>query len=355
MFKKYPKIIDLESSKTAIQIAINENKLTTDTKFVVTEKIHGANLSFWVDTQTYNIKVATRREFLNKKSDFFNYQYVLNTNREKIITVTKNVVAVMSDLSNGCRIPKTVIVYGELCGGYFPNFKSKHPLTEKVQRGVYYSPENEFIAFDIKVILTTPETLEEETYWLDHNTFERVIQGNLHTAPVIAKDVILEEAQNIDPHFDSIVPQLLGYGDLENNAAEGVVIKPMHTIINNGGKRLIMRNKTNRFKEKGRKQKRKEIKELTQDLMVISDTLFEYVNEPRIESAISKIGKASFDNFGEIMKEVKLDSLESFKENDSEIYALYLELKNKDKKRVEKLFTKKAQNILRSYIKTHNE
>ena len=70
-------------------------------EWVVTEKIHGANFSFWCDGT--EVKVASRSQFVD--GTFYNCQAVINRYSEGIL--------------NWCQGfgVKTFIVYGELFGG----------------------------------------------------------------------------------------------------------------------------------------------------------------------------------------------------------------------------------------------
>lgn len=89
--------------------------------WVATEKIHGANFSFWCNGD--EVKVASRSQFVD--GTFYNCQSVINRYAEGILTwcQEKNV--------------KDFVVYGELYG-------------DGIQKEVKYG-QKDFAAFDIVI------------------------------------------------------------------------------------------------------------------------------------------------------------------------------------------------------------
>ena len=133
-FKKY---VSLEN--TYRQATINkiiDSGLSGDL-WQVTEKIHGANFSFWYNGYD-DIRVASRTQFVD--GTFFNCQSVINKHMDAVI--------VMFNLLN-LTIGDTLTVYGELYGA-------------NVQKEVYYGEGKDFTAFDIKVNGLYQNTTEVE-------------------------------------------------------------------------------------------------------------------------------------------------------------------------------------------------
>ena len=124
-------------------------------KWIVTEKIHGANFSFIYENQT--LKFAKRKEYLNWDDDFFGFQLVVNEFEESFIQL-------FEDLSSKIKASK-YIIYGELFGGEYPHkdVVSNNDI-QAIQTGVYYSPTINFCAFDI-AIQTEEGSLK---YYLDY-------------------------------------------------------------------------------------------------------------------------------------------------------------------------------------------
>jgi Rnl2 family RNA ligase len=93
-------------------------------EWIVSEKIHGANFSFWCDGN--EVKVASRTQFVD--GTFFNCQSVINKYHDGILKFHRE------------RLEKgdLLVIYGELYG-------------KSVQKEVDYGPKD-FRAFDVRLI-----------------------------------------------------------------------------------------------------------------------------------------------------------------------------------------------------------
>ena len=69
-------------------------------------------------------------------------------------------------------------IYGEYFGGNWPEGQGK---AKAVQKGIYYTPSHEFMAFDIKIF--TPES----AFWVDVLDIPKLLKENLKSVPVYAK------------------------------------------------------------------------------------------------------------------------------------------------------------------------
>lgn len=109
-------------------------------EWIVQEKVHGANFSFWVKGD--HVKVAKRTEFISPGGDNFypGYEKVTEQEKEKIIELYSLTEA------------QEMVVFGELFGGQYhhPDFEKISQAT-CIQRGIHYSPHHHFYAFDIMV------------------------------------------------------------------------------------------------------------------------------------------------------------------------------------------------------------
>ena len=104
-FTEYEK---MNNSMSKFQMNIEPKK----TKWVVTEKIHGANFSFHTDGET--VEVARRRGLLKKDENFFNY---LDAEFMKTYpNIMKEVFPAVCDVMQRKDIIQ-VSIYGELFGG----------------------------------------------------------------------------------------------------------------------------------------------------------------------------------------------------------------------------------------------
>lgn len=226
--------------------------------WVVTEKVHGANFSFWCDGDT--VKVARRSGFTD--GTFYNCQPVIDKYKDKVL-----------DLFNYCcSTGDILVIYGELYG-------------EGVQKGVFYSKEKDFVAFDVNL----------NGVFLDKDFVNSVVTlFNIPVAPVLYKGSFLD-CLDFNNTFDSKV------GGIKNNTAEGVVIAPNHTKYLANGSRVIIKNKTSSFSEKAKKVKTKKPDIiLTEDQQELYNTLTPYLCENRLKNVISKIGAVTNKDFGKL-------------------------------------------------------
>lgn len=138
----------------------NWKKIKT-TKWVVTEKIHGANLCIIYDILEENILFSKRREIIKDNESFFGHE-----NLQIDINILKIIFSFVSTkISN--KNWNQLLLYGEICGGVYP-----HPNVEinnnvkLIQTGIYYSPNIEFISFDIALINNKKEKIYIDYYML---------------------------------------------------------------------------------------------------------------------------------------------------------------------------------------------
>ena len=103
-------------------------------------------------------------------------------------------------------------IYGEYFGGNWPadhpNAVQKGP--KAVQKGVYYTPDHDFFAFDILVITT------ESAYWVNVLDLPKLLKDDIPVVPVY-KQGTFEEIFNLNTVFDSTIPELLGLPKLDKN------------------------------------------------------------------------------------------------------------------------------------------
>ena len=143
-------------------------------KWVVTEKVHGANFSFVYENGT--LKFAKRKEYLNWTDDFFGFQLVANK-------LENNIFRLFEKLSGEISGQK-YIIYGELFGGKYPH-PEVNPVKDlhAIQTGVYYTPNIEFCAFDIAI-----ETEGSDSkYYLDYESSVAYFKefGIFHAQPLL--------------------------------------------------------------------------------------------------------------------------------------------------------------------------
>lgn len=310
-FSGYEKIPD-----SLKKLALDEHDLAHLEKlqWVVTEKVHGANFSFVYEKG--HLKFAKRKEYLSWTDDFFGFQLVVKELENRVLRLFES-------LSSRIEAEK-YIIYGELFGGEYPHPEvapNKH--VQAVQTGVYYAPSIEFCAFDIAVVPvgTAPK------FYLDYQTALSYFSENnlFHARPLFVGKS--GEAFNFNTRINSSIPGALGLPALEENLIEGVVIKP-YDYSGAAGSRPVIKLKNPEFEEQKKFHEAQkwtyipEVSTNTLELAFLVDELRAYINENRLASAESKVGRLDFsrpDRVAEIGAEFLADVLADFNENNGNL------------------------------------
>ena len=288
-------------------------------RWVVTEKIHGANFSFIYENQ--QIRFAKRKAYLSWEDDFFGFQAVVQKLEHSIMSLFET----LSRDFEGDQY----IIYGELFGGAYPHPEvEQNEQVQAIQTGIYYTPAIDFCAFDIAIVKV--ET--DEKYYLDYadaiHYFES--HGLLHAQ--ILSEGSLNEVLEFDIKIDSTMPKKWDLPPLSNNLIEGIVIKPLTHLRLPVGKQVlnlpyrpIIKIKNPEFEETQKyhqAQKWSYIPEAishSEDLDFLVEALREYVTVNRLQSAISKIGALNANNQEFILDEFLTDIWIDFNEENNDI------------------------------------
>lgn len=324
------------------KIGLNESELSKldKLKWVVTEKVHGANFSF--SYENHKLQYAKRREYLSWGDDFFGFQLVVNQLESTILSLFEHLSAVIP----GSRY----IIYGELFGGKYP-----HPdvpdveHVQAIQTGVYYSPDIHFCGFDIGIV-----NEQGIKYYLDYETavsyFEQF--GVPYIKPLLIGK--FNEVLNFNTRINSPIPtQQFNLPELEHNLIEGVVIKPYNLkntdLLSN---RPIIKLKNPEFDEEEKFHKAEkwsfipDVSSKAENLSFIMDELRTYVSQNRLESVLSKVGALDRNNMlrvSEIKSEFLQDVITDFNENNG---SLLNELDHEDQKWINERLQSEIQNII---------
>lgn len=260
-------------------------------KWCVCEKVHGANFAFHWFQETNNIKYAKRNSFIEENDDFFGYKEILLYTLPKIEFIIQ---MINKEYNNELS---QIIIFGELFGGIYPNMKTK---AKAVQKGVFYSPHLHFYAFDIYI----KKVNEDNGRFLDyeHSCIIFEMAHILYAKPLQIYDNI-EDALAHPIYYDSTIPEALGLSKLENNKAEGIIIRNMVNIDKNIfseteykkiGEKVMIKLKIPEFMET---QIETKVKNNTKKTINNNDTFEIWKNKAkshmtknRLQNAISKIG-----------------------------------------------------------------
>lgn len=280
-------------------------------EWVVTEKIHGANFSFWCDGT--EVKVASRTQFVD--GTFYNCQAVINRYCE----------GVLQTFHTFYKEGDILVIHGELFGG-------------NIQKEVHYG-EKDFRAFDVSINGAPLHKVK---------AFSIIRWAGIQTAPVLHVGT-LKECLEMDNTFQStLTPE--GYEG--GNISEGLVIEPVEPSWFANGSRVYFKNKTESFSEKNRQPKEKQVFELSDQESDLMNELLNYNTEQRVSNVISKIGQITNKDFGKILGLTVQDMLEDFTkdtERDAKVEA------EDNWKQFHKLLSAEVGKVVRKLFVTHIE
>lgn len=297
--------------KTFSKLDLSEKELNdlNKVKWVVTEKVHGANFSLVYEDR--RLQFAKRKDYLNWGDDFFGFQQVVNRIEDKVLQL-------FEELKLNLKADR-YIIYGELFGGKYPHPDvPEDPDVEAIQTGIYYAPSVEFCAFDIAFEVNGKKEYldyEKAIAYLDKH-------GVLYAKPLLIGKV--NEVQDFNIRVNSSIPGQFGLPELEQNLIEGVVIKPLNHVHLNLSSRPIVKLKNPEFDEEKKFHEsqawsfKKTIVSKSEELTFIFEEVSTYINDNRLQSAVSKTGKIDFGNeirIQQILEEVLNDTWTDFDEN----------------------------------------
>lgn len=323
-FKKFTSIENSYRQKEVQSIQINFPSAT----FVVQEKVHGANFSFWTDGET--VRCAKRSGFLNNDESFYNHEVVLDKYQDKILKSFKELKEekyLADDLVE-------LTFFGEIYGGNYPHPDVEAKSVKTVQKGVYYCNDVDFIAFDIKANgVYVPFKKFKATCMVAQIPFlDAIAEGTL------------EECLAVGNEYPSTVPAMHGLPEIEGNTCEGNVIRPLEVLYFGNGQRVILKNKNAAFSEKkGGKEAPKPPVEVPAHVAELQIEGLQYINENRLKNVLSKIGTVTDKDFGKILGMLSKDVMEDFGKDNPKV----LELDNQERKMVTRLLNNECGNLIR--------
>lgn len=324
-FRKYNSI---ENSYRELHLESIKEALSTGQEFVVQEKVHGSNLSFITDGKA--IETAKRTSLLSDEERFYNFQQVRDRYATQILTLFDRVKVIH---------PETlfITIYGELFGGSYPHKEvAKVKGSIRLQKGIYYAPHNDFYAFDIRINNEDYLNIEQANTLFEELNF--VYAKTLHQGD-------LESCLAYPNAFQSKLAGWLGFPLLEDNIAEGVIIKPVEHATLRTGSRIILKHKNEKWAEKTKKKKiAREPVVHSNEFVHLQAEIETYITANRLQNVISKIGEVSIKDFGKVMGLFARDVLEDFQKDVGEAYAAL-------EKKEQKLLTKHLNAVSSELIK----
>jgi Rnl2 family RNA ligase len=230
---RYPKIptaLDKQSQEQFKKIIKNGSS-----RWCVTEKIHGANFSIYINRNN-EIRCAKRTGFIEPSEQFFEYYRLIERIRENLCSLAEDIFTNSADAQRG-----HLIIFGELFGGGYPGFGHDCPI----QQGIWYSPQIEFSIFDICHMISG------EMHYLPYST--ALTLADRHHLLVMKPLFIgsYREACQYNICFQSTIPGLLSLPleNLSSNLAEGIVIREFDSASPCHQTRPIIKMKSVEFSE----------------------------------------------------------------------------------------------------------
>ena len=336
-FKRYCDIENHTQEKTLriIQEMDSYPSAGSTGTWVALEKVHGCNYSFLVAAKEKDdelfVQTAKRSGILKPGEDLNN----ISTSGllEKYSSCAKNVYDVVKSMTKNHKF-KQVTIFGELFGGHYP-----HPDVSLIkdaklaQKGVYYTNQNDFYAFDIH---------DGQTY-LDYDICMKIFKqcGFLFAEPLCTGS--FQHVFDFPNTFETTLPK--NYYDHPSlgptNLAEGLVLKPIRNQHTPNGKRLILKSKTPTFQEitskpKGNATKKTEIN--SSDVEKVWNTLKLYVTKNRLANVESHgfYGKKCIHPFAH-------DAMKEFLRDEEEAAQLYEKLSKQQQKLIKRRLSNSCQ------------
>lgn len=328
-FKKYTSIENSYREAYIEKVRESLNFLgCPDMLFSVSEKVDGCNTSVITDGSG-QIMTGKRGSVLTPEDKFYGFQDFAERN------LKGGVIGIMDTLKKEMNINQ-VQVFGEFFGGGYDGYKSNVP---KIQKGIQYCPDHEFYAFDILV------SNNEKSIYIGVDECNRLFEefGFFYNKELFRGT--LDECLAYDPIFISTIGERLGYPRLENNYAEGVVIKPIEDIRFANGERIVIKNKNPKFNEFEKSDKKEKVQAAHSDTCnELVSVIGQYVTEVRINNVVSHLGELEMPKqMGLLIKEFSADTLEEFTKDHPE----YNELSSNEQKVVNKELNRLTVDIIK--------
>lgn len=264
-----------------------EHTAGAGTRWVATEKIHGAQLV--VATDGVQVRLGKRKAWLESTDAFFGWQMLR-------VELSAAVQKIHRAMDRGGEL----FVYGELFGGHYP-----HPDVpaiaglSAVQTGIAYAPGIAWSPFDALIVRGDDAT------FLAHSELQALCaDAGLRTPPCLGRGT-RAELSRLPVRYESQVSAALGLPALSGNVAEGFVLKPDAELPARG--RPVVKHKIPEFDDNRFDQSRPFDANAhlgLPELLVLAEAM---INPMRVASARSKVGEEADAIVEEMVLDVWID------------------------------------------------
>lgn len=190
-------------------------------EWAAAEKVHGAHFAVVCDG-VGPPRPAKRREVLGDDAldGFFGVSRIWPALAVAADRFAATLRGARTERGTG-DLPATVTLYGELAGGHYPHADvPAEPGVDPVQTGVWYAPGLHWLLFDATI------DADDGRSWISDRSLRTVAAAaGLNCVPPLGRGP-LSRLDDLPRVFPTKVPALLGLPELEDNLAEGYVLKP---------------------------------------------------------------------------------------------------------------------------------
>lgn len=260
-FVKYPSI-DNSYREKEINKWVKRFPEIEDVLYVITEKLHGANISFLFENGEMSV-FSRNNDITNVDGGFYGINTFLKENE-----LIGEFINFMKEKSlNG----DTYRFFGEFFGG-------------GIQKGVDYGDKKiRFFEMSDKSFSNNEEFVPQNVFFY----FFYEENPQFSELCVDCLDIVegLKEALAYNSEFDSKIL------NVKNNIAEGIVIKPFNVVFKDvNGSCFRLKKVNEKFKEKTKVKKNSVPKEVIPEVGKAKSIVESYVTEIRLEKLFSKEG-----------------------------------------------------------------
>lgn len=345
-FSKYNSIEKFKTNNSK-QIKAIKAHITNETEFFALEKIHGCNFSITLykdDTGVITYKWGKRNSYLseNEEQTFYSAHYVIDKYSNACVNLFKDYISKNQNTEK-------LVIYGELFGGNYNHKDVENNTSYKmVQKEIQYTPYIEWIVFDIISFEDNDPQVLKYT-----DVIELCVQFNI---PVIKPFAIgtFDEMIEINPTFNTMIPELFGLPKIEPNIAEGFIVRPNVNIIMRNGKRLILKIKNTKFLEQNNNIQ--SVSDTT-DYSNIEEVVNSYITKNRCVATVSKFGPD--ENIGVLINFYLTDICDDIEKDFPELYEIVKKIliptskndkKNKNFKKIKNSVYEKINTAFTDYF-----
>jgi len=326
VFKRYNSIENSHRDKTIDHI----REMGYDRgEWIATNKIHGANFSFFYDGD--KLRVAKRSGFIgNSDGSFFRSDRIVERYDSKVR-------AVYEYLKMGHPSFKIMAIRGELFGGSYPHADvDVVDHASRVQKGVYYTPDNEFYMFDIEL-----DNYPVSDYVLEAVAFKFGFE--FWSKPMYRGT--FDEMLALDPVFIDPMPEKIGLPVIPENYSEGFVLRPVEPKFFHSGSRCLLKHKNPSFSERSKRTPK--VKKVIPDHIAnLMREIGTFCTENRLRNVMSHYGPVGQKEFGRLNGEFVKDCIKDFL-NEPGLKVRFLKLNKKEAKQVTKFCGSECAMIIR--------